>query len=247
MVRLHVPDAAPPLVELPEGEAHYVMRVLRLQAGDEVVVFDGRGREWAGRIAALTKRRVSVALVTERRAIAEPTIAVTLAVALLKGDRMDDVVRDATALGVAAVTPMASANVAISDSARSARSVERWTRVAVAAAKQCGRAVVPMVTQPAPLDAVLASAADGLVICCIEPTARARASHAPPPPPQSARALLLTGPEGGWTADEIQRLEAAGAQRLFLGPRTLQASLAPAVALSVLWSHWGWGEEARAR
>lgn len=238
MHRVYAPEATPPIVVLPPAEAHHVGRVLRLRAGEEVVVFDGRGREWRGRLVAAERGAASVELIAERPAIPEPAVAITLAVGLLKGDHLDTVVRDATALGVAAIAPLSTARVAIPDRARQTRARERWTRVAIAAAKQCGRAVVPSIEDVTSLAGLLSQAGGTEVFCCVEPGSRGVLGEAGQSRP--ARALVLVGPEGGWAETEVARCRAAGAVALDLGPRILRAELAPAVALSLLWARWGW-------
>jgi len=238
MVRVYAPGAVPPLVSLPPAEAHHVGRVLRLRADASVVVFDGRGREWLGRLASVARDVVSVELVAERQPVVEPAVAVTLGIGLLKGEQMDSVVRDATALGAASIVPILSAHVAVSNAARRARSLDRWQRVAIASAKQCARAVVPTVEPPMELETLLERAGGSLLLCCLEPSRRGGQSLEELP--RRSRVFLLVGPEGGWSDEEVARCLAAGACELDLGPRTLRAELAPAVALSALWSRWGW-------
>jgi 16S rRNA (uracil1498-N3)-methyltransferase len=176
-----------------------------------------------------------------------------LAIGLLKGDQMDAVVRDATMLGVAEIVPMATAHVAVSGRAReSDNAIERWMRVAVASARQCGRAVVPRITPVTPFEEVLAQAVRDETIIAIEPAANAAdlgAGFGPPDvadlgtnPPyvRPKRALLLVGPEGGWSAGELESARKSGARARQLGPRTLRAESAPIVVLSALWTEWGW-------
>ena len=235
MHRVHAPGAMPPSVTLAAHEAHHVVRVLRLRAGDVVVVFDGRGGEWLGRLAP-GSREVVVDLVEPRTAVPEPDVAVTLAVGLLKGDQMDGVIRDATTLGAAAIQPMLSAHVSLAKGARETRSIERWERIAVASAKQCGRAVVPAILPTAQFtDIVQARAGESLVIC-VEP----RRDITNGGVRKAERATVLVGPEGGWSSEELARAMAAGASPLVLGPRTLRAETAPLVAMSALWTMWGW-------
>jgi 16S rRNA (uracil1498-N3)-methyltransferase len=226
------------MATLSADEAHHVTRVLRLDVGDELIVFDGRGREWLGRIASATRRGVTVALEVERTAAAEPPVAVTLAIGLLKGDRMDAVVRDATMMGVAVMAPFVSAHVALSSGARRARSVERWERIAVASAKQCGRTTVPEIRSPAGLEETLADRTVDLKLACVEPAHRGVRPYDGRVRPR--RALLLIGPEGGWSPREIEVARTAGAEFMSLGPRIIRADAAPTVALSVLWTTWGW-------
>lgn len=241
--RFFVPEASQAgfTLALSDAEAHHAVHVLRLREGAEVGVFDGRGHEWIARVVTAGKRTgVTVELAGAVAPAAEPPVLVTLAVGLLKGDQMDAVVRDATMLGVAAIVPMSTEHVVVPAHVRGAGAVERWQRVAVASAKQCGRAVVPTVEPIESVTSVLERTDAGARLMCVEPRhARARAiaidSVARP-----ARALVLVGPEGGWSAAEIGIAEGTGATLVHLGPRTLRAEVAPTVLLSALWTVWGW-------
>lgn len=228
------------VARLPPGEAQHLTRVLRLGVGDAVTVFDGRGREWMGRVAATSRDTATIDLGAAMTPIAEPPVRVTLGVGLLKGDQMDVVVRDATMLGVSAIVPLSSAHVSIAGLGRRSEAARlRWSRVAAASAKQCGRATVPDVSPVTRFDDVIGRGANGTTILCVEP-ARAARDPAPLAGPPPADALLLVGPEGGWGEAEIEQAMYRGARLLHLGPRTLRAETAPTVALSVLWSAWGW-------
>jgi 16S rRNA (uracil1498-N3)-methyltransferase len=228
-------------VLLPPDEAHHVTRVLRLGVGAAVVVFDGRGHEWDARIAAIDRRAVTIEIAAPRTPVAEPAIAVTLAVALLKGDQVNTVVRDATALGVAAIQPFVSSHVTVPERAWRDRSIDRWQRVAVSSAKQCGRAVVPIVHDVAAYPDVLERAAEDLVLCCVEPALGVALDvRTPPARPATGRAWLCVGPEGGWSEQELALMRRRAVTLVGLGPRTLRAEIAPTVALSALWTQWGW-------
>jgi len=259
--RFHVPDAAATgeRLSLPEGEAHHLRHVLRLSTGDAIRAFDGRGREWTATVALVSRRLVEIELGEAVAATPEPPVGVTMAVGLLKGDQMETVVRDTTMLGVVEILPVVSAHVVTARSARGGSLLERWTRVAVASAKQCGRAVVPRVSPPAAFDEVVARSWERVLIA-VEPS-RAASDHARRPAdalptadtgrgdsapersdavvlPQSA--LALVGPEGGWADAELEAALVRGAELVDLGPRTLRAEVAPTVLLSVLWARWGW-------
>lgn len=239
--RLYVPTMSgnADRVLLPKDEGHHATRVLRLPDGAPVRVFDGRGREWAGRLESGPKRgETSVIVEEEARPVPEPGVRVTLAFGVLKGDQTDAVVRDATALGAAAIVPMATAHVTVPPRAwQSGAAVDRWQRVAVAAAKQCGRAVVPEVRPVASLAEVVALRYDTRWLCA-EPTLASGLTMKEEGRGRSA--LVLVGPEGGWAEHEVLLALRAGAGFLNLGPRTLRAELAPAVALSALWTKWDW-------
>ena len=230
-------DPRADVVTLPEDDAHHLRHVLRLGTGAEVGVFDGRGGEWVGRVSGVTKKAVTVSALRAVAPIAEPPVRVTRAVGVLKGDQMDAVVRDATMLGAAGIVPMKSDHVVVPARAGLSRAHGRWARVAVASARQCGRAVVPVVAPLAPFDDLIADAAFDLKVMCVEPALAGGGLPLEAPP---ASALLLVGPEGGWSARELDRAAAHGAKLIHLGPRTLRAETAPVVALSALWMVWGW-------
>src|SRR5690349_21103776 len=146
-------DPGDETVLLPRDEAEHLTRVLRLGVGDTVAVFDGRGREFLARVAAADRRDVRVTLLSPVEPPAEPTVPLTLVQAVLKGDKMDEVVRDAVMLGVAAVQPIVTRRTEVTVAAlvRGAR-VDRWRRVALASAKQSRRAVLPEVRMPLTFD-----------------------------------------------------------------------------------------------
>jgi 16S rRNA (uracil1498-N3)-methyltransferase len=232
------------VVRLPDDEAHHAARVLRLGPGDAVRIFDGAGGEWAARIESTNGSRVDVVMDGQVDAVREADIALTLAIGLLKGDQMDSVVRDATALGVAIVQPLVSTRVVAPSRARVEAAQTRWRRVAVQAAKQCGRAVVPEVAAPIEWADLLARPGYARRVMLAEPQTGdgAHAMVARPDMEGGGRpsVLLLVGPEGGWTADEVRQAAASGVSLWRIGPRTLRAELAPTVALSALWTAWGW-------
>lgn len=101
-----VPVVAGSAVQLSADEAHHVLRVLRLEGGDPLIVFDGRGGEWDALVMTAGKDAVVVQILQDRTPIPEPALCVTLAIGLLKGNALDEVVRDATALGVTDIIPM---------------------------------------------------------------------------------------------------------------------------------------------
>jgi 16S rRNA (uracil1498-N3)-methyltransferase len=206
-------------------------------------VFDGRGHEYLARVDSAARRQVLVTPLEPVPPAAEPSVPLTLAQALLKGDRMDNVVRDAAMLGVVAVRSIVSSRTETQAVQRHrACRAERWERVAIASVKQCGRAVVPEVSPPVALDRYLASETSACRIVLVEPRASVVPPHAfevrghEPKPPSAA---LLVGPEGGWTDQELGAAVERGFRPLTLGPRTLRADAAPLAAISVLQFLWG--------
>jgi 16S rRNA (uracil1498-N3)-methyltransferase len=244
--RFYVPGAAGggQVVRLPEEEAQHLTKVLRLRAGAPIRVFDGRGREFEAVVDQVGRDEVLVSVgQQETPAAPEPRVAVTLVQAVLKGNKMDDVVRDAVMMGVTAIQPVVTArsNVALSTLSRGQRR-ERWQKIAISSAKQCGRALVPEILEPceyARIPPTLASIElPGPVIMLVEPTVHViplslHELDATPP----TQAMLIVGPEGGWTADEIDE-SSLHCQFVTLGGRTLRADAVPVIALSALFTVW---------
>ena len=240
--RFYVPqiDERAERVDLPEDEAEHLARVLRLGVGDEVDVFDGRGGMWRAAIVHAGKKAAAIRPLERVPAARELSVHVTLVMSVLKGDKMDDVVRDAVMLGVAAIHPVVSerAETSMAALARGSR-IARWERIAVSSAKQCARAVVPAVHHAAPFDWYWNEKTDATRLLCVEPSvvlgevlpvhrvAKPKAVH------------LIIGPEGGWSVTEVAAAHESGAILMSLGARTLRADAVPLVALTALLTTWG--------
>ena len=234
-------DPGDEAVALPREEAEHLTRVLRLGVGDAVAVFDGRGHEFLARVASALRRDVRVQIVSRLEPAAESGVTLTLAQAVLKGDKMDDVIRDAVMLGVAAIQPIVTrrSETTVAALIKGAR-VERWRRVALASVKQSRRAVLPEIRMPLTLEVALDEPAAALRLMLVEPAAAARVEplsvlrQAPPP----SDAIVFVGPEGGWAAEEWASAAARGVRLMSLGSRTLRADAVPVAALSVLNFLW---------
>ena len=227
-------------VDLPDDEAEHLVRVLRLGVGDEVDVIDGRGGMFRAAIVHADKRAAAIRPLERLTAAPELTVDVTLVMSVLKGDKMDDVVRDAVMLGVAAVHPVVSerAETSMAALARSSR-IARWQRIAVSSAKQCARAVVPVVHHATPLDWYWSEKTDATRLLCVEPSA-ALGEVLPVQRVARPKAVhLIVGPEGGWSVTEVAAAHQSGAILMSLGTRTLRADAVPIVALTALLTTWG--------
>jgi 16S rRNA (uracil1498-N3)-methyltransferase len=241
--RFYTPRLDADLIRLDGDEAHHLANVLRLGAGDEVALFDGRGAERRGRVEAVSRREVQVRVLDVVEPTVEPRVAITLAQAALKGDRMDAIVRDATMLGVVAVQPLVTRRTVVPRSAvASERLRERLHRIAIASAKQCRRAVVPEIRPAVRFDEWVASARGAYLL--VEPAPEGPVSSArysvdelfDRPAPEAA--TVVVGPEGGWDETEVQAAAQAGCVQLTLGARTMRADAAPLVVLAVLRAVW---------
>lgn len=235
--RVHAPEATSTsqTIVLPADEAAHLTRVLRLSAGDAVRVFDGRGHEWLAVVSAVTRSSASLRIEQAVEPLAEPRVQITLAMAALKGDKMDAIVRDAVMLGVRAIQPLITEHCEVSAEAlQRGERRDRWQRVAVASAKQCGRAWIPEVREVLTFPELWSVARTRVLLA--EPGADAGGAtiRALRDLPDVSCVELLVGPEGGWTRAEIRTAVDADAILLTLGSLTLRAEAAPIVALTAI-------------
>ncbi|KAA0010637.1 16S rRNA (uracil(1498)-N(3))-methyltransferase [Billgrantia pellis] len=222
-------------VVLPEGPARHVARVLRLGEGAPVRLFDGVGHEALAVIVEASRKRVVARIEAVEAGRGESPLAVHLGQAISKGDRMDYAIQKAVELGVAAITPLYTEHGDVRlKGEREAKKLAHWQAVAASACEQCGRATVPPVHPPQPLDAWLSDRVESLRLVLHPGTAGALEQNGAP-----ASVALLIGPEGGLSVSEIAAATAAGFVPLSLGPRILRTETAPVVALSLLQYRFG--------
>jgi 16S rRNA (uracil1498-N3)-methyltransferase len=241
--RFLAPDLDPASLQarLPPDESRHLTRVLRLTAGAIVGVFDGRGREFLARVTEARDAGVTLALLEPVEPGPESIVPFTLVQAMLKGDAMDAIVRDATMMGAAAIQPVMTQHAAVKAAPAARRaSVERWRRIAIASAKQSRRATIPDVREPLALDPALSAIASALVFLFVEPSAgratRSMRSFVGSAPPD--RAAIVVGPEGGWAAAELDLAESRGVALVTLGHLTLRAEAVPMAAMAILRMLW---------
>lgn len=219
-------------VELDTDGARYVSRVLRLRAGSRFVAFDPEARlEGDGEVISEARDRVRVRLGPTRPARLVPTREVSLVQCVGKGDKLDAVVRDATELGATAIL------AAIGERSVATRSTDaglvRLRRIAVEAARQCGRGDVPRVEGPRPLASVLEGLQVELAIV-LDPGGDERAGDLLQAGSRDGSVALVIGPEGGLTEAELGAAAAHGFHRASLGPLVLRTETVAAAALGAL-------------
>lgn len=233
MHRFYVEDIARDKAVITGEDARHISRVLRLRLGDVVLACDGAGREWDGKITALSDQRVSLSLSGQRPAKGEPRVSVTLYQCLPKQGKMELIVQKCVELGVTTIVPTTSARCVTRLEGKDVdKRVARYQRVAYEAAKQCGRGVVPRVTPPVPLSAT-DPAAHGLMLLAYElaetPLKGVLSAHK-----DVFDVGLIIGPEGGLEEREAHALTAAGAVPVSLGGRILRTETAGMAALAMI-------------
>ena len=234
MLRLYVPagPGADGSLRITGAELRH-LHTLRLGPGDRLRVFDDAGAEHEVALDRVTAREAVARVVATTHAPRESPLELVLAPALLKQDKMDWAVEKATELGVTRIAPILTRYVVGRGSA-----VERWRRLALAAAKQSGRTRVPTVDAPAPLSAVLGGTWPGLRLVAWEDEAAVRVHDLPA---TTAAVVVVVGPEGGLHQDEVDAARAAGFTTITLGRRVLRAETAAVAAVALCQHRWGDG------
>ncbi|RBJ83688.1 16S rRNA (uracil(1498)-N(3))-methyltransferase [Pseudomonas sp. MWU12-2534b] len=220
--------------ELPEAQAHYIGRVLRMAEGAALQVFDGSGTEFRGTLVEVGKKRVRVQLDESFAGQDESPLQIHLGQGLSRGERMDWAIQKATELGVSEITPIFSerCEVRLKDE-RADKRLLHWRQVAISACEQCGRSRVPLIHPPVLLaDWIKQTQADLKLV--LHPVAQSLESHAKP-----QTLAFLIGPEGGLSDAEVEQAHSAGFLPARLGPRVLRTETAPVVALAVAQQLWG--------
>ena len=231
-------------VSLSADEARHARDVLRLQPGDEVYVFDGAGKEFRCAVREFVRDGALLDVIEEvDPARPESLLDLTLAIALLKGEKFDLVVQKATELGASRIVPVATSrsDVRIRNGDEAKRKVARWRRIALEAAKQCGRARLMEIEEPLGSNALIDRPAEAgeLRLMFVERNGTSLAEAARNPPSGSAKVFALIGPEGGWADEEIELARKGGWQIVTLGGRTLRAETAAIAIVALLQHRWG--------
>lgn len=244
--RVYYPDHLSPdmTVTLDERTSNHLAKVLRLQSGARIILFNGRGGEYHGVLTAANKRAVTVQLSHHDPRDVESPQPITLGQCIARGTRMDFIVQKAVELGVTEIVPLFSQRCEVKlKGERQESRLQHWQGICVNACEQCGRNRLPQVLAPRSIDAWLGEAGtqtpDGNTIGVVLDAAASRDLSSLPPPAAGARILLLSGPEGGLTDEEVALAAHYGWLAIKLGPRILRAETAPVAAITALQTLWG--------
>jgi 16S rRNA (uracil1498-N3)-methyltransferase len=238
LTRVYVETALEPgaIVELPSDTGSHVAKVLRARTGDELVLFNGDGREFGGEIESVRGSRVTVSVGRAQEIDRESPLAVTLVQCVPRGDRMDFIVQKATELGVTRLIPVTSQRSVVRlDERQSETKAAHWRAVAVSACEQCGRNRLPQIDAPRPLiDYLGASEGSGpRLVLEPEPASEGASLRI------ESQVEVAIGPEGGFAPEELEAFQLAGFERVRLGPRILRAETAALAAVTWLQTRYG--------
>lgn len=238
LTRVYLDAALVPgtVVELPSDTASHVAKVLRAHGGDELILFNGDGREFAGAIETVRGSRVTASVGDGRQVDRESPFAVTLVQCIPRGDRMDFIVQKATELGVVRIVPVLSQRSVVRlDDRQSESKAAHWRAVAVSACEQCGRNRLPDIEAPRQLINYLGESQATGPRLVLEPDSASNGIAQN----LGAAVEIAIGPEGGFGPDELEAFRVAGFTRVALGPRVLRTETAAIAAVTWLQTRFG--------
>lgn len=222
-------------IELDEAASHHLIKVLRMQPGRPLILFNGRGGEFEAELVSTTKKTATVYLKTYTDKNPESPLHTHLAISLSRGERFEFVLQKATELGVSAITPLLTERTEVKLSGeRLEKKIKSWWKIIIGACEQCGRCVPPVLNAPEQIQNFLAKPYNGECFVLHH-----RNTSTLDPSKQIENINLLIGPEGGLSESEIALANQRGWKNLVLGPRVLRTETAPIVALSLFQHHWG--------
>lgn len=225
-------------VLLDDSAAHHVGKVLRMQPGQPLILFNGDGTNYPAELSEVGKKQVSARILTREPSNCESRLKIVLGQVISKGDRMDYAVQKSTELGVDTIVPLTSERCDVRlRGDREDKRIRHWQQVAISAAEQCGRATVPRV-------AALADLADWFALsqgCDLKLVLHHRTEQPLTEVTQPRDGVaLLVGPEGGLTEAEIAAARDSGFYPAAMGPRVLRTETAPVAAITLC--QWLWGD-----
>jgi 16S rRNA (uracil1498-N3)-methyltransferase len=224
-------------IKLSNNAATHATRVMRLNVGDKLFLFDGSGADFECELVSVQK---SVTLAKVLKVItvnSESPLNITLLLGISAGDRMDIGIQKAVELGVNRIIPIRTERSIVKlDEDKAKKRVEHWQHIVIAACEQSGRAVLPIVEMPNALNVITKPAAANTLRLTLDPLADKKLANLPKP---TGEIQLLIGAEGGLSANEIALAHAQGFIGVQLGKRILRTETAPMAAIATMQTLWG--------
>ncbi len=223
------------------NEKRYVYNVLRMQAGDQLVLFDSSGWEYSAAIVETASKHVKLKIIEKQKGQRDAPIEIFLGIGLMKSQKMDFVVQKAVELGVHGIYPVKTKrSVPVYDPDRAAKKMRRWQKIAQEASRQCGRAQVAEIYPVIPFDQVVKKPnASDLALLFSSETDGLPQKKLKQGDRLFSRIFVFVGPEGGFTFEEEQIAQAKGFFSLGLGPRILRAETAAILAVGLVQFQFG--------
>ncbi|MGV3346606.1 16S rRNA (uracil(1498)-N(3))-methyltransferase [Enterobacteriaceae bacterium LUAb1] len=224
------------IIQLSDDAVNHTGRVLRMEPGQQLELFDGSNLTFHGEIIQIDKKSVSVKVVSGQLNDCESPLHLHLGQVISRGEKMEFTIQKSIELGVNVITPLFSERCGVKlDAERQAKKIQQWQKIAISACEQCGRNRLPEIRPAMPLEAWCAEAEHGLKLN-LHPRASQRVNTLPL---AVSRIRLLIGPEGGLSASEIHMTAQHNFTDILLGPRILRTETAALTAITALQVRFG--------
>ncbi len=224
------------IVQLSEDAAGHVGRALRMQPGQEVLLFDGSEFEYLASITEVTKKNVTVEIKSKTESDVESPLDIHLGQVVSRGDKMEFTIQKSVELGVNTITPLLSERCGVKlDAKRFEKKLQQWQKIAISACEQCGRNKVPVIRPIMQLEDWCDEEYQGLKLN-LHPRAPYSINSLPEP---VQKVKLLIGPEGGLSDGEIEMASEKNFEQTLLGPRVLRTETAALTAITALQVRFG--------
>ena len=237
MARFYVPQPQieKGVLKIVGDEVKHIRRVLRLKAGDGIIVFDGVGKEYEGTIVEEEPSSVVIKIENTFSSKEDPPLEVTLAQSLLKGEKMDYLIQKATELGVRRIVPFfSSRSVPFLEKSGRLKRHHRWERIAIEASKQCGRGLVPKIEPLQDFSEMLQIAFPDSLCLILWEREGVKLKEILERSKERMKIFSVTGPEGGFSREEVEKAVGVGFIPISLGNRILRAETASLCLLSIV-------------
>jgi 16S rRNA (uracil1498-N3)-methyltransferase len=237
MSRFYVPQPRieKGMLKIEGDEVKHIRKVLRLKAGDEIIVFDGLGKEFEGAIVEEGLSSVVIKIQNIFSSKRDSPLEVTLAQSLLKGEKMDYLIQKATELGVKEIIPFfSSRSVPLLEKSKKLKRHHRWERIAIEASKQCGRGVVPKIESLQDYSDMLQTASPDSLRLILWEKEGIKLKEILERSKEKKKIFFIIGPEGGFSHVEVDEAKKTGFIPVILGRRILRAETASLCFLSIL-------------
>ena len=236
--RIYHPELLPSQgsIQLDDDAAHHVGRVMRMQAGQELCLFDGSNAEFSATITEVSKKNVTVEIHSRQENDIESPLNIHLGQVISRGDKMEFTIQKSVELGVNTITPLISERCGVKLNAeRFEKKLAQWQKIVISACEQCGRNTIPVIRPVMKLEDWCAEE-DGSLKLNLHPRAKYSINTLPEP---VEKVRLLIGPEGGLSAEEIQMTGQYHFDEVLLGPRVLRTETTAMTAITALQVRFG--------
>lgn len=223
------------LITLDKARSSYLLRVLRLQATDSLIVFNGQGGQYRASITE-TGKQAHIEILKHEEQECESPLKIILQQGISKGDHMDMVIQKSVELGVTVLQPIISERTVVNlKQDRMDKKLNHWNGIIQSASEQCGRNILMQIDTPVKYQQAIQNSCANKLILSPYSTANLNTLKVN----ENSAMSLLIGPEGGFSDEEIKLAESEGYQSIKLGPRVLRTETAAISAVTILQSHFG--------